>query len=372
MKKVGLLRDNKKSKIAVLSPENIKQLIDKADFYVETKAGKEAGYSDKDYEAAGAKIVDSRQGVIDVAEVLLTYSTSLDADTISSSKTFIGAYDVLGDFGTLIPFQKIGVNLYSLNLLPRTTIAQSMDVLSSAASILGYKAVLKAASLSTSTIPMITGAGGTLRPAKVLVLGAGVAGLQAIATAKRLGAVVRAFDVRAVAKTDVESLGAQFVDIEGAKDSSSAGGYAVEQSKEYQNKVEQILYKECIEADMIICTARIPGKKAPLLVSENALLNMKSGSVIVDLAADSGGNCAWSTLGKTIVTDNNITIVGDTNLLAKSSKAASFLLGNNFTSYLKHFLANSENEEDEIINATRVITDGQVTNERIISEIDDI
>ncbi len=372
MKKIGLLRDHKKSKIAVLSPDNIKQLKDQASFYVESNSGKHAGFTNENYEAAGAKIVDTRQEVIDIADLLLTYSTILDDEQIHTSKTFIGVYDVLGDFGTLIPFQKEGVNLYSLNLLPRTTIAQSMDVMSSAASILGYKAVLKAASLSTSTIPMITGAGGTLRPAKVLILGAGVAGLQAIATAKRLGAIVRAFDVRAVAKTDVESLGAQFVNIEGATDNSNAGGYAVEQTADYLNKVDQILYDECIQADIIICTARIPGKKAPLLVSEKALHKMKPGAVIVDLATDSGGNCAWSKKGKTIVTDNQITIVGDTNLLAKSSKSASFLLANNFTSFLKHFLKNSENEEDEILRATKILTNGQVTNERILAEIDEI
>ncbi|MGB0427947.1 MAG: NAD(P) transhydrogenase subunit alpha [Flavobacteriales bacterium] len=365
MKKIGLLRDDEQSNIAVLSPDNIKQLKTKADFYVETKAGIEAGYSDESYKLAGATIVDSRQELIDASEILLTYNTSLDTDSIHSAKTVIGAYDVLGNSKTLEPYQKTGINLYSLNLLPRTTIAQSMDILSSAASILGYKAVLNAASLSTSTIPMISGAGGTLRPAKVLILGAGVAGLQAIATARRLGAVVRAFDVRAVAKTDVESLGAQFVDIEGAIDNASAGGYAVEQSKDYLEKVDRILYDECIEADIIICTARIPGKKAPLLVSEKALQNMKPGSVIVDLAADSGGNCAWSEAGKTILSANHITVVGDTNLLAKSSKSASFLLGNNFTSYLKHFLANSDQEEDEIINATRVITNGEITNERV-------
>lgn len=369
---IGLLRDCQESNIAVLSPNNMTQLKEHAKFFVETNSGKEAGFSDESYEAAGATIVDTRKGVIDIADTVLIYNTPINVDEITSAKTFIGAYDVLSDYGTLIPFQKKGIELYSLNLLPRTTIAQSMDILSSAASILGYKAVLTAASLSSSTLPMITGAGGTLRPAKVLILGAGVAGLQAIATARRLGAIVRAFDVRQAAKTDVESLGAQFVEIEGATDNKSAGGYAVEQSAEYLEKVNQVLYNESIEADIIICTAKIPGKKAPLLVSENALRNMKMGSVVVDLAVESGGNCAWSKKGQTVTSENGIILVGDTNLLAKSSKSASFLLANNFTSYLKHYLTHKNNEKDEIIDSTRVLLDGQIIHPRLLAEIDTI
>ena len=245
-----------------------------------------------------------------------------------------------------------------------------MDILSSVASILGYKAVLIASTISPITIPMISGAGGTLRPANVLILGAGVAGLQAIATAKRLGAIVRAFDVRKASKTDVESLGAEFIDIEGAMDSSSAGGYAVEQDKAYLDKVDEILFNEAVNADIIITTAKIPGKRAPILISKKAVDAMRPDAVIIDLAADTGGNCALTQKGKTIVTDKRITIVGDTRMLGKIAKSASFLLANNFASFLTHYLANDDN--DEILNATKVITDGKVTNPRLVAEIENL
>jgi NAD(P) transhydrogenase subunit alpha len=370
MKKIGLLRENQHSNIAVLIPQNIRQLKNEAEFYIETNAGLASGYTDEDYTKAGATIINSKSELINIADVILSYSAVIGNEEINSTKTFVGAYDVLNDYSTIIPFQKKRVDVYSLNLLPRTTIAQSMDILSSVASILGYKAVLIAATISPITIPMMSGAGGTLRPANVLILGAGVAGLQAIATAKRLGAIVRAFDVRAVAKTDVESLGATFIDIEGAIDNSNAGGYAVEQNKEYLEKVDEILFNEAINADIIIATAKIPGKKAPLLISEVAIKAMKPDSVIVDLAADTGGNSALTQKGKTIITDNRITIVGDTRILGKIAKSASFLLANNFASFLKHYLAN--NDDDEILNATKVITDGQVTNPRLIAEIENL
>ncbi len=372
MKKIGLLRESQHSNIAVLTPQNINQLKNEAIFFIEKNAGLVAGYNDSAYIEVGATIVNSKQELINSSDLIMSYSSILGNENINATKTFIGAYDVLSDYNTVIPFQKKGVNVYSLNLLPRTTIAQSMDTLSSVASILGYKAVLLASTISSSTIPMITGAGGTLRPAKVLILGAGVAGLQAIATAKRLGAIVRAFDVRKASKTDVESLGAEFIDIEGAIDNSNAGGYAVEQDKAYLEKVDQILFEEATNADIIIATAKIPGKKAPLLISEIAVNSMKPDSVIIDLAADTGGNCALTQKGKTIVTENRITIVGDTNLLGKSAKSASFLLANNFTSFLKHYLINNENDKDEILNSTKIITDGKVTNQRLISEIDNL
>ncbi len=370
MKKIGLLRENEHSNIAVLIPQNIRNLKSEAAFFIETNAGLASGYSDEDYKKAGATIVQSKRELIDTADLILSYNTVIGNEEINANKTFVGAYDVLNDYGIIMPFQKKGVDVYSLNLLPRTTIAQSMDILSSVASILGYKAVLIASTISPITLPMISGAGGTLRPANVLILGAGVAGLQAIATAKRLGAIVRAFDVRKASKTDVESLGAEFIDIEGAIDSSNAGGYAVEQDKAYLEKVDEILFNEVIKADIVITTAKIPGKKAPLLISEAAIKTMKPDSVIVDLAADTGGNSALTQKGKTIVTDNRITIVGDTRILGKIAKSASFLLANNFTSFLNHYLAN--NDDDEILNATKVITNGKVTNPRLIAEIENL
>lgn len=370
MKKIGLLRENQHSNIAVLIPQNIRQLKSEAEFFIETNAGLASGYSDEDYTKAGATIVNTKQELIAVADLILSYSAVIGDEDFDSNKTFVGAYDVLNDYSTIVPFQKKGLSVYSLSLLPRTTIAQSMDILSSVASILGYKAVLIASTISPITIPMISGAGGTLRPANVLILGAGVAGLQAIATAKRLGAIVKAFDVRKASKTDVESLGAEFIDIEGSTDSSNAGGYAVEQEKAYLDKVDEILFNEAIKADIIITTAKIPGKRAPILISKAAIKAMKPDSVIIDLAADTGGNSALTQKGKTIVTENRITIVGDTRMLGKIAKSASFLLANNFASFLKHYLAN--NDDDEILNATKVVTDGKVTNPRLIAEIENL
>lgn len=370
MIKIGLLRENQHSNIAVLIPQNIRQLKNEAEFFIETNAGLASGYSDQDYINAGANILFSKREVIAAAELIFSYNVTLGNEEITAKKTFVGAYDVLNDYTSIISFQQKNIDVYSLNLLPRTTIAQSMDILSSVASILGYKSVLIAATVSPITIPMISGAGGTLRPANVLVLGAGVAGLQAIATAKRLGAVVKAFDVRAAAKTDVESLGAEFISVEGATDNASAGGYAVEQDKDYLTKVDEVLFNEVINSDIIITTARIPGKKAPVLISKEAVKAMKSDAVIVDLAADTGGNCALTEKGETIVTANRVTIVGETRILGKVAKSASFLLSNNFASFLKHYLAN--NDEDEILNATKVITDGKVTNPRLVTEIDNL
>lgn len=368
MKKIGLLRDNQHSNIAVLIPQNIKQLKSSAEFFIETNAGIASGYSDEEYIKAGATIIQSKSELIAKVDLIISYSTVVDDEELNSNKTFVGAYDVLSDYSTIIPFQKKGIDLHSLNLLPRTTIAQSMDILSSIASILGYKAVLIASTISPISIPMISGAGGTLPPANVLVLGAGVAGLQAIATAKRLGAVVRAFDVRNASKTDVESLGAEFISVDGAVDNSNAGGYAVEQDKSYLEKVDEVLFNEIIKADIIITTAKIPGKRAPILISERAVKAMKSDAVIVDLAADTGGNCALTKKGETIVVSNRVTIVGDTRILGKIAKSASFLLANNFSSFVKHYLANKDNRDDEILNATKVITDGKVTNLRLITK----
>ena len=372
MKKIGLLREDQHSNIAVLIPQNILQLKNHADFFIETNAGIASGYSDEDYIEAGATIVQSKRELIAIADLILVYTAVIENEEINSNKTFVGAYDVLNDYSTIIPFQKNGVDVYSLNLLPRTTIAQSMDILSSVASILGYKAVLIASTISPITIPMISGAGGTLPPANVLILGAGVAGLQAIATAKRLGAVVRAFDVRKASKTDVESLGAEFISVEGAVDNSSAGGYAVEQDKSYLEKVDEVLFNEIVRADIIITTAKIPGKRAPILITERAIKAMKSDAVIVDLAADTGGNCALTKKGETVVVNNRVTIVGDTRILGKVAKSASFLLANNFASFLKHYLANNANNDDEILNATKVITDGKITNHRLITEIENL
>lgn len=374
MIRIGVLKEEVQNKIAVLLPQNVKQLLDIADVsvVVESGLGTAIGISDSEYQNAGATVANNSKELFQITDIILSFSRIYDGEQSNEHKTFIGFFDVLNDLSSVLRLKKKSTDVYSLGLLPRTTIAQSMDVLSSVASLTGYKAVLLASTVSSSTVPMISGAGGTLRPAKIVILGAGVAGLQAIATAKRLGGIVKAFDVRRASKTDVTSLGAEFIEVEGAIDSEFSGGYAVEQSQEYLDKVNEILHYEMRDADIIITTAKIPGKRAPLLIQEETILEMKSGAVIVDLAAETGGNSALTQKGKTINTENGVTIIGTTDLLGSIAKSASFIIANNFTSFLKHFLKNQVSEEDVILKATKVLSSGIVTNERLVQEIENL
>ncbi|MCL4145772.1 UNVERIFIED_CONTAM: hypothetical protein GTU68_032285 [Idotea baltica] len=236
-------------------------------------------------------------------------------------------------------------------MIPRTTLAQSMDVLSSMASLAGYQAVLEGASLYTGYFPMLMTAAGSIAPAKVLVIGAGVAGLQAIATARRLGAVVFSMDTRAAVEEEVKSLGAKFIVIPGAKDEKTAGGYGVQQSEDYLAKQREVLHDTAINADVIICTAQLRGRKAPVLIQENTVKAMKPGSAIIDLAASTGGNCAL-TKNNELVVVNGVSILGDSNLADKKALDASKMLGNNVFNLLKYIIKDGAlnlDMEDEII-----------------------
>ena len=238
-----------------------------------------------------------------------------------------------------------------MDMVPRTTLAQSMDVLSSMASLAGYKAVINAAEHFNSMFPMMMTAAGTIPPTKVMVLGAGVAGLQAIATAKRLGAVVEAFDTRMAAKEEVQSLGASFVEVEGAADDKGAGGYAVQQSDEYLQKQRALVQERALKSNIIIATAQVRGRKAPLLVTEETIQNMKPGSVIVDLAASTGGNCAYTENNKVIV-KNGVTIIGNSDLADELSSVSSTLFSNNIINFLKTLIQKGQvviDEDNEII-----------------------
>lgn len=278
----------------------------------------------------------------------------------------IGILNPLFMHHKLSDFNCKGLDLYSLDLLPRTTKAQSMDVLSSMQSLSGYKAVIKAAELHNAVLPMFTTAAGTIPPARVLVLGAGVAGLQAIATAKRLGAVVEAFDVRKAAGEEVRSLGAKFIEVEGAVENKDAGGYAVEQSEEFLRRQRELIDKHVSQASIVICTANIPGKKAPLLVEEESVYKMKFGSVIIDLASEQGGNCALTNNDK-IIDINGVKIVGSSYLAREVPATSSQMLSGNYYQFLKHFknIVNSEIQDDPIVNSCLVIQNGIVVNERV-------
>jgi H+-translocating NAD(P) transhydrogenase subunit alpha len=305
---------------------------------------------------------------MDSCEILMFINHFRLPICFNTNKTLIGIVNPLFSHHKLRDFYCKGLDLYSLDLLPRTTKAQSMDVLSSMQSLSGYKAVIKAAELSNAVFPMFTTAAGTIQPAKVLVLGAGVAGLQAIATAKRLGAVVEAFDVRKAAGEEVRSLGAKFIEVEGAAENENAGGYAVEQSEEYLQKQRDLIDKHVSQASVVICTANIPGRKAPLLVEAESVYKMKFGSVIVDLASEQGGNCAL-TNNDQIIDVNGVKIVGSSYLAREIQTTSTQMLSGNYFQFLKHFksVLNEGVQDDPIVSACHVIHDGEVINERVKS-----
>ena len=368
---IGLLKEPDFENRVALLPESVKALIDlKAEVIVEQNAGEKAFADDKTYEKQGAKI-GSRKEVL-TSDVLLSIHC-ISNDEIKGLKpeqVMLSAFQPLSnkELVELLLAQKS--TSFSLDNIPRTTRAQAMDVLSSQATAAGYKAVLLAASSSPRFFPMFMTAAGSIIPSKVLVLGAGVAGLQAIATARRLGAVVEAFDVRAAAEEEVKSLGAKFIKVEGAKDEATAGGYAVEQSEEYQQKQQALIQEHASKANIIICTAQIPGRKAPELINAETVRNMPSGSVIVDLAASTGGNCALTENNKTVLKEE-VTIIGDSNLPSSMPSDASKMFGKNVVNFLKLIIGPEGemhlNWEDDIVENTCVTHNGQVKSQRVNS-----
>lgn len=332
---------------------------------VEAGAGLKASASDSDYEKAGAKIV-SAQEVVAKSDIIL----SIHQPTISipTSKVLIGVYQPLYNQLAMQQWAEQGITTFSLDMLPRTTRAQSMDVLSSQANIAGYKAVLLAANVYPRYFPMFMTAAGSIAPAKVLILGAGVAGLQAIATARRLGAVVEVFDTRPAVKEEVMSLGAKFVEVEGAADASKAGGYAVEQTEEYKQKQQQKIADSIAKADIVITTAQIPGKKAPVLITEEMMKAMRHGSIIIDIAAATGGNTPFTKNNETVV-HNGVTIIGNSNLPSTMPSDASKLYGKNILNFLQLITTKEGqlhlNWDDDLVKGSCVTRGGEVINERV-------
>jgi len=280
----------------------------------------------------------------------------------------LGIFQPLFNFQVMKAWAEKGFSVFSIDMIPRTTRAQSMDVLSSQANIAGYKAVLYAANLFPKYFPMFMTAAGSIPPAKLLVLGAGVAGLQAVATGRRLGAVVEVFDTRPAVKEEVTSLGAKFIEVEGAADASKAGGYAVEQTADFMQRQKAMIAESVKKADIIITTAQIPGKKAPILITTEMMEALKKGSVIIDIAAASGGNTDLTQNDKTVI-HNGVHIVGNSNLPATMPADASKLYGKNVLNFLQ-LIVNKEgglnlNFEDDLVKGTCVVHAGQVTNARV-------
>lgn len=366
MKRIGVLKEKNGDRRVTLIPVTIKSIISQFEYevYVEKGAGLSSGYLDEDFISSGAKIM-SRQEVIKSANTLLAINL-FETDEIVDDKTIISIINPLFHYEKLGIFFNKPIKLYSLDLMPRTSKAQSMDVLSSMASLAGYKAILKASEINASVIPMFTTAAGTVKPGKVLVLGAGVAGLQAIATAKRLGAIVDAFDVRKAAADEIKSLGANFIEVEGAEEMQSSGGYAIQQSTDYLERQKQLIDKYVSNASVIVCTANIPGKKAPMLIEKSSIEKMKRGSVIIDLASEQGGNCEI-TKNNELIIHQGISVLGNSNLAEELHVTASQLLSTNYFNFIKHLrLTEMEGiKNDTIIEDCLVIQDGKLVNERV-------
>lgn len=330
-------------------------------------AGENAFAKDQNYVEAGAQI-GSRDEVFNTVDIVLTINPeNLDVEKLSS-KVLLGNYQPLYNTSFIQTCVQKNITVFSIDMIPRTTRAQSMDVLSSQANIAGYKAVLLAANLFPKYFPMFMTAAGSIPPAKVLILGAGVAGLQAIATARRLGAVVEVFDTRPAVKEEVMSLGAKFVEVEGAADASKAGGYAVKQSPEFLQKQKEKIAESVAKADIIITTAQIPGKKAPVLITEDMLANMKNGSVIIDLASATGGNTSVTKDEETIKY-NGVIVVGNSRLAATMPYDASKMYGKNIVNFLQLIIDKEGklnlNFEDDLVKGTCIVHEGTIVNERV-------
>lgn len=372
---LGLLKEHSKETRVALLPENVKTLVSQGvEVLVEADAGAAAFVADGDYVEAGAKVV-SRQEVFEKADLLLQIQPPLAGDEkkVRPEQVWISAFNPLWETGLVRHFQQAGVTTFSLDSIPRTTRAQAMDILSSQATVAGYNAVLDAALKLPTFFPMFMTAAGTIRPANVLVLGAGVAGLQAIATARKLGAQVEAFDVRSAVREEVLSLGARFVEVEGAVEDKAAGGYAVEQTDEFKKKQQQAINDHAAKSNVVICTAQIPGRKAPLLLPTEAIERMKPGAVIIDLAASSGGNCELTENNETVV-HKGVTIIGESNYPAKMPLDASRMFGKNVMNFLA-LIITKEGElkldfEDDIVKGTCITHQGELFNERVKSVLE--
>lgn len=367
---IGVLKEPTYETRVSLLAEAVTTLTKKGiNVLVESNAGDRAFCSDEDYKNAGAEI-KSRSETAAAAGVLLSIYPPDPALSSHNGKVLVGVYQPLYHGSLLKDWTLKGGTVFSLDMLPRTTRAQAMDVLSSQANIAGYKAVLLAANLYSRYFPMFMTAAGTIPPAKVLILGAGVAGLQAVATARRLGAVVEVFDTRPAVKEEVISLGGKFIEVEGAADASHAGGYAVEQSEEFMLRQKARIAESIAKSDIVITTAQIPGKKAPILITEQMIDKMRPGSVIIDIASATGGNTPITKNNETVVY-KGISIVGNSSLQSTMPSDASKLYGKNLLNFLELITSQEGqlklNWDDDLVKGSCIIHNGEIVHERLKS-----
>jgi len=371
--KIGVAKERlaKETRVALI-PDSVKKLIEKGlQVIVEKGAGQAAFYSDEDYKKAGAKIVNDYAALAKEADVVvkvrhpIAYKGKNEAAYLKEGAFLFALQDPINQSKNLAEFKKKKLNTYSLEFIPRSTLAQSMDVLSSMGTIAGYKAVLMAAAEIQRLFPLMMTAAGTIPAAKVLVIGAGVAGLRAIGTAKALGAVVEAFDVRPQVKEEVKSLGGKFIDIPLTENMQDEQGYAKQASKEFIKMQMELIEKHLIKSDICITTAQVFGKKAPQLITAAMVKKMKPGSVIVDLAAEQGGNCELSKAGKTTVV-NDVSIIGVENIVSSVASDASKMFSKNVETLLLYMIQDKKidvDKQDEIFQRTMLTKNGELVSE---------
>ena len=361
MKIVSISEDQKLEKRIAITPEIAKKYISLGfDVILSKKYGNHLGIKDQEYSELGVKILENDDEILGSADIIVQLGllSSFKKEILKENQILIGVFNPYNNKEKIDDIIKKKISIFSLELLPRITRAQSMDILSSQANLAGYKAVIEAFANFEKAIPMMMTAAGTIPAAKVLVVGAGVAGLQAIATAKRMGAIVFATDVRMASKEQVESLGGKFLTVEGTENLETDGGYAKEASDDFKKKQEELLSETLKKIDIVICTALIPGKKAPVIIKEDMINNMRSGSIIYDLAAIQGGNTAHTKVDE-VVDKKGIKIMGESNILNKLPTSASNLYAKNVFNFVSN-LYDKENKkininlDDEIIEKTLI------------------
>ena len=369
--KIVILNEGASDSRVSASPETVKKINEMNHaVYVQKGAGIKSNFLDQDYEENGAKIFED-ENVIREADVIFKIDkpSKDQIDLFKENSILIAALDPFNNPDLIEDLRNKKIISFAMELMPRITRAQSMDILSSQSNLAGYQAVINASKLFNKALPMMMTAAGTIAPAKVMVFGAGVAGLQAIATAKRLGAIVSATDDRVAAKEQVESLGGKFIMVESdeLEDAETSGGYAKEMSAEFKTKQAELISRTLSGQDIVICTALIPGKKAPVLISENQVKSMKPGSIIIDLASESGGNCECSKSGE-IININEVLVVGAKNITSEIAQDASSLFAKNLLNFFMILLDSETNEininwEDEIITGTALTKNGEIIHE---------